>query len=89
MLIKYITTEYYSNDEDFNLYKTLESLNKEYPTDDFKIESVTESQDGDEIIIKISQTVPFGVEPIHMGFEFDNNEYQQNEVFYYVKTILD
>jgi hypothetical protein len=75
MLIKYITTEYYSNDEDFNLYKTLESLNKEYPTDDFKIESVTESQDGDEIIIKISQTVPFGVEPIHMEFEFDNNEY--------------
>ena len=75
MLIKYITTECYSNDEDFNLYKTLESLNKEYPTDDFKIESVTESQDGDEIIIKISQTVPFGVEPIHMGFEFDNNEY--------------
>lgn len=75
MLIKYITTEYYSNDEDFNLYQTLESLNKEYPTDDFKIESVTESQDGDEIIIKISQTIPFGVEPIHMGFEFDNNEY--------------
>lgn len=75
MLIKYITTEYYSNDEDFNLYKTLESLNKEYPTDDFKIESVTESQDDDEIIIKISQTVPFGVEPIHIGFEFDNNEY--------------
>ena len=75
MLIKYITTECYSNDEDFNLYKTLKSLNEEYPTDDFKIESVTESQDGDEIFIKISQTIPFGVEPIHMGFEFDNNEY--------------
>lgn len=75
MLIKYVTVEHYSNDEDFNLYKTLESLNKEYPTDNFKIESVTESQDGDEIIIKISQTVPFGVEPIHMGFEFDNNRY--------------
>lgn len=74
MLVKYVNVERYSNDKDFNLFETLKSLNEEYPTDDFKIESVTESEYGDEIIIKISQTVPFGVEPAHMGFEFDNNQ---------------
>lgn len=75
MLVKYVTVERYSNDENFNLFETLKSLNEEYPTDDFKLESVTESEYGDEMIIKISQTVPFGVEPAHMGFEFDNGEY--------------
>ena len=74
MLVKYVNVERYSNDKDFNVFETLKSLNKEYPTDDFKIESVTESEYGDEIIIKISQTVPFGVEPAHMEFEFDNSQ---------------
>lgn len=75
MLVKYVTVERYSKNKNFNLFETLKSLNEEYPTDDFKLESVTESEYGDEMIIKISQTVPFGVEPIHMGFEFDNGEY--------------
>lgn len=74
MLVKYVTFEHYSNDDDFNLFETLKSLNEEYSTDYFKIESVTESEYGDEMIIKISQTVPFGVEPVHMGFEFDNGQ---------------
>lgn len=74
MLVKYVNVERYSNDEDFNLFEVLKSLNEEYSTDDFKIESVTESEYGDEMIIKISQTVPFGVEPVHMGFEFDNGQ---------------
>ena len=74
MLVKYVTFEHYSNDDYFNLFETLKSLNEEYPTDDFKIESVTESEYGEEMIIKISQTVPFGVEPAHMGFEFDNGQ---------------
>ena len=74
MLIKYVTFERYSNDADFNLFETLKLLNEKYPTDDFKIESVTESEYGEEMIIKISQTVPFGIEPAHMGFEFDNSQ---------------
>lgn len=74
MLVKYVNVERYSNDEDFNLFETLKSLNEEYPTDDFKLESVTESDDGDEVVVKVSQTVPFGVEPVHMGFEFDNGQ---------------
>lgn len=74
MLVKYVTFEHYSNDDDFNLFKTLKSLNEKYPTNDFKVESVTESDDGDEVVVKVSQTVPFGVEPVHMGFEFDNDQ---------------
>ena len=74
MLVKYVTVERYSNDNDFNLFETLKSLNEKYPTDDFKLESVTESDDGDEVVVKVSQTVPFDVEPVHMGFEFDNNQ---------------
>ena len=42
MLVKYVTVERYSNNENFNLFETLKSLNEEYPTDDFKLESVTE-----------------------------------------------
>ena len=74
MLVKYINVERYSNDEDFNLFEVIKSLNEEYQTDDFKLESVTESDDGDEVVVKVSQTVPFGVEPDHMGFEFDNGQ---------------
>lgn len=74
MLVKYVNVERYSNDEDFNLFEVLKSLNEEYPTDDFKLESVTESDHGNEVVVKVSQTVPFGVEPAHMGFEFDNGQ---------------
>ena len=74
MLVKYVIVERYSNDENFNLFETLKSLNEKYPTDDFKLESVTESEYGDEVIIKISQTVTFGIEPEHSGFEFDNGQ---------------
>ena len=74
MLLKYVTFEHYSNDDDFNLFETLQSLNKKYPTNDFKVESVTESEYGDEVVVKVSQTVSFGVEPAHMGFEFDNDQ---------------
>lgn len=74
MLVKYVNVERYSNDEDFNLFEVIKSLNEEYQTDDFKLESVTESDDGDEVVVKVSQTVPFGVEPAHMGFEFDNGQ---------------
>ena len=74
MLVKYVTVERYSNNKNFNLFETLKSLNEEYPTDDFKIESVTESEYGDEVVVKVSQTVPFGVEPTHMSFEFDNGQ---------------
>ena len=74
MLVKYVNVERYSNDEDFNLFEVLKSLNEEYPTNDFKLESVTESDDGYEVVVKVSQTVPFGVEPAHMGFEFDNGQ---------------
>ena len=74
MLVKYVTVERYSNDGNFNLFEVLKSLNEEYPTDEFKVESVTESNYGDEVVVKVSQTVPFGVEPVHMGFEFDNSQ---------------
>jgi hypothetical protein len=74
MLVKYVTFEHYSNDDDFNLFETLKSLNEKYPTNDFKVESVTESDDGNEVVVKVSQTVPFGVEPVHMEFEFDNDQ---------------
>lgn len=74
MLVKYVTFEHYSNDDDFNLFETRKSLNEKYPTNDFKVESVIESDDGDEVVVKVSQTVPFGVEPVHMGFEFDNDQ---------------
>lgn len=74
MLVKYVNVERYSNDEDFNLFEVIKSLNEEYQTDDFKLESVTESDNGDEVVVKVSQTVPFGVEPAHMGFEFDNGQ---------------
>lgn len=74
MLVKYVTFEHYSNDDDFNLFETLKSLNEKYPTNDFNVESVTESDDGDEVVVKVSQTVPFGVEPVHMEFEFDNDQ---------------
>ena len=74
MLVKYVTFEHYSNDDDFNLFETLKSLNEKYPTNDFKVESVTESDDGDEVVVKVSQTVPFGVEPVRMEFEFDNDQ---------------
>lgn len=74
MLVKYVTFEHYSNDDDFKLFETLKSLNEKYPTNDFKVESVTESDDGNEVVVKVSQTVPFGVEPVHMEFEFDNDQ---------------
>lgn len=74
MLVKYVTFEHYSNDDDFNLFETLKSLNEKYPTNDFKVESVTESDDGNEVVVKVSQTVSFGVEPVHMEFEFDNDQ---------------
>ena len=74
MLVKYVNFEHYSNDDDFNLFETLKSLNEKYPTNDFKVESVTESDDGNEVVVKVSQTVPFGVEPVHMEFEFDNDQ---------------
>ena len=70
MLVKYVNVERYSNDEDFNLFEVLKSLNEEYPTDDFKIESVTESDDGDEVVVKVSQTIPFGVEPAQLLSKF-------------------
>lgn len=74
MLVKYVTFERYANTKDFNLENALKSINEDYPSDDFKIESVTTSYYEDEVIIKISQTVPFGVEPVHSGFEFDNGQ---------------
>ena len=75
MLVKYVTFERYAIEEKFNLYNILESLSKEYPSNEFTIEAIFDSEYGDEKIIKISQTVPFGVEPAHMGFKFDNGEY--------------
>lgn len=41
MLVKYVTFERYANTEDFNLENALKSINEDYPSDDFKIESVT------------------------------------------------
>ncbi len=78
MLVKYVNVEHYSNNGNFNLFEVLKSLNEKYPTDDFKLESVTKSDYGDEIVVKISKTVPFGFgpgfEPVQMGFEFDNDQ---------------
>ena len=74
MLVKYVTREYYAIGENFDLHKVLKSLNKEYPSDEFAVESIIESEYGDEMIIKISQTVPFSQEPVHCGFEYDNGQ---------------
>ena len=74
MLVKYTVYERYAIEENFDLHKILESLNDEYQSDDFVIESIAESDYGDEMIIKISQTVPFGKEPAHCGFEYDDGQ---------------
>ena len=74
MLVKYATREYYSIEDDFNLSKIIESLAEQYPSDRFVLESATRSNYGDEMIIKISQTLPAGTFPDDMSFEIDNGE---------------
>lgn len=74
MLVKYITREYYSIDENFNLSKIIESLDKEYPSDQFVLESAVRSKYGDEMIVTISQTLPAGAYPESMSFDLDDGE---------------
>lgn len=74
MLVKYVTREYYAIGENFNLSKIIKSLAKQYPSNRFLLESATKSEYGDEMIIKISQTLPAGTFPDDMSFEIDNGE---------------
>ena len=74
MLVKYIKREYYSIDENFNLSKIIESLDKEYPSDQFVLESAVRSKYGDEMIVTISQTLPAGAYPESMSFDIDNGD---------------
>lgn len=74
MLVKYVTREYYAINENFNLFKIIKSLAEQYPSDRFVLESATKSEYGEEMIIKISQTLPAGTFPDDMSFEIDNGE---------------
>lgn len=74
MLVKYITREYYSIDDDFNMSDIIESLDKEYPSDQFVLESAVRSKYDDEMIVTISQTLPSGTYPESMSFDIDNGD---------------
>ena len=74
MLVKYIKREYYSIDDDFNMADIIESLDKEYPSDQFVFESAVRSNYGDEMIVTISQTLPAGTYPESMSFDIDNGD---------------
>lgn len=74
MLVKYIKREYYSIDNDFNMADIIESLDKEYPSDRFVLESAVRSKYGDEMIVTISQTLPAGAYPESMSFDLDDGE---------------
>lgn len=74
MLVKYIKREYYSIDDDFNMADIIESLNKEYPSGRFVLESAVLSKYGDEMIVTISQTLPAGTYPESMSFDLDNGD---------------
>lgn len=74
MLVKYVTREYYSIDNDFNMAEIIESLDKEYPSDRFVLESAVRSKYGDEMIVTISQTLPAGAYPESMSFDLDDGE---------------
>lgn len=74
MLVKYVTREYYSIDNDFNMADIIESLDKEYPSDRFVLESAVRSKYGDEMIVTISQTLPAGAYPESMSFDLDDGE---------------
>lgn len=74
MLVKYIKREYYSIDDDFNMTDIIESLDKEYPSDRFVLESAVRSKYGDEMIVTISQTLPAGAYPESMSFDLDDGE---------------
>lgn len=74
MLIKYIKREYYSIDDDFNMTDIIESLDKEYPSDRFVLESAVRSKYGDEMIVTISQTLSAGTYPESMSFDLDDGE---------------
>lgn len=77
MLVKYIKREYYSIGENFNLSKIIESLDKEYPSDRFVLESAVRSKYGDEMIVTISQTLPVGAYPESMSFDIDNGDHYE------------
>ena len=74
MLVKCIKREYYSIDDDFNMADIIESLDKEYPSDQFTLESAVRSKYGDEMIVTISQTLPAGTYPESMSFDLDDGE---------------
>lgn len=74
MLVKYIKREYYSIDDDFNMADIIESLAKEYPSDQFVLESAVRSKYDDEMIVTISQTLPAGTYPESMSFDIDNGD---------------
>ena len=74
MLIKYVTREYYAIDDDFNMADIIESLDKEYPSDQFVLESAVRSKYGDEMIVTISQTLPVRTYPESMSFDIDNGD---------------
>lgn len=74
MLVKYIKREYYSIDDDFNMADIIESLDKEYPSDRFVLESAVRSKYDNEMIVTISQTLPAGTYPESMRFDIDNGD---------------
>lgn len=74
MLVKYIKREYYSTDDDFNMADIIKSLDKDYPSDRFVLESAVRSKYGDEMIVTISQTLPAGTYPESMSFDLDDGE---------------
>lgn len=74
MLVKYVTREYYTIDDDFNMADIIESLDKEYPSNRFVLESAVRSKYDDEMIVTISQTLPAGTYPESMSFDIDNGD---------------
>lgn len=77
MLVKYVTREYYAIDENFNLSEIIKSLDKEYPSDQFVLESAVRSKYDDEMIVTISQTLPVGAYPESMSFDIDNGDHYE------------
>lgn len=74
MLVKYVTREYYAIDDDFNMADIIKSLDKEYPSDRFVLESAVRSNYDDEMIITISQTLSAGTYPESMSFDIDDGD---------------
>lgn len=74
MLVKYVTYRRYPIDDDFDMSSIIKSLDEQYPSDKFVLESATRSDFGDEMIVKISQTLKAGTYPESMVFDLDDSE---------------